>query len=195
MPNYILILSLFAGDLDSQHLKVMRHNERQAIAFHRSSRSTEFGGDRQQSHGRSSDRRIHERKHHRRGHDRSPHRLRRYDDRRINGRRRRTPERPKKNRCIGVFDLSKCTTLSQIIDIFSMYGKIEKAYLMYDAKSRCSRGFGFIYFENLEDAVSAKYNSSGLSIDGRTVRVDFSATQRPHSPTPGMYKGRRVRSY
>ena len=27
-------------------------------------------------------------------------------------------------------------------------------------------------------------------IDGRRIRVDFSITKRPHTPTPGVYMGR-----
>lgn len=35
---------------------------------------------------------------------------------------------------------------------------------------------------------------SGIEIDYRRIRVDYSITQRPHSPTPGVYKGNRVRA-
>lgn len=31
-------------------------------------------------------------------------------------------------------------------------------------------------------------------IDGRNVRVDFSMTRRPHTPTPGEYMGEKRRS-
>lgn len=31
---------------------------------------------------------------------------------------------------------------------------------------------------------------NGLDIDGRRIRVDYSVTKRPHSPTPGMYMGK-----
>ena len=36
------------------------------------------------------------------------------------------------------------------------------------------------YFENMNDQ----------EIDGRRIRVDFSITKRPHTPTPGVYMGR-----
>lgn len=47
-----------------------------------------------------------------------------------------------------------------------------------------------MYFESLEDAKLAKEQCSGLEIDGRRIRVDYSITQRPHTPTPGIYMGR-----
>lgn len=53
-----------------------------------------------------------------------------------------------------------------------------------------SRGFGFVYFDRIEDAVTAKEHCNGLEIDDRCIRVDFSITERPHTPTPGMYMGR-----
>ncbi|KAI8581143.1 hypothetical protein K450DRAFT_233295 [Umbelopsis ramanniana AG] len=32
-----------------------------------------------------------------------------------------------------------------------------------------------------------------MDIDGRSVRVDFSMTRRPHTPTPGEYMGEKRR--
>lgn len=47
-----------------------------------------------------------------------------------------------------------------------------------------------MYFERLEDAKVAKEQCSGMEIDGRRIRVDFSITERAHTPTPGVYMGR-----
>lgn len=33
-----------------------------------------------------------------------------------------------------------------------------------------------------------------MEIDHRRIRVDYSITQRPHEPTPGVYKGRSTRA-
>ena len=35
----------------------------------------------------------------------------------------------------------------------------------------------------------------GQELDGRQVRVDFSITKRPHTPTPGKYMGRPSRDF
>ena len=31
---------------------------------------------------------------------------------------------------------------------------------------------------------------NGADLDSRKIRVDYSITKRPHTPTPGMYMGR-----
>ncbi|KAG0424671.1 hypothetical protein HPB47_028132 [Ixodes persulcatus] len=36
----------------------------------------------------------------------------------------------------------------------------------------------------------AKDRCNGLEIDGRKIRVDYSITQRAHTPTPGIYMGK-----
>jgi transformer-2 protein len=53
-----------------------------------------------------------------------------------------------------------------------------------------SRGFAFVYYSSKEDARAAKDRCSGMDIDGRRIRVDYSITQRAHTPTPGIYMGR-----
>ncbi|KYN14173.1 Transformer-2 sex-determining protein [Trachymyrmex cornetzi] len=53
-----------------------------------------------------------------------------------------------------------------------------------------SRGFCFVYFDTSEDAKVAKEQCTGMEIDGRRIRVDFSITQRAHTPTPGIYMGK-----
>lgn len=35
---------------------------------------------------------------------------------------------------------------------------------------------------------------NGVELDGRRLRVDFSITKRPHTPTPGVYMGRPTKS-
>lgn len=52
-----------------------------------------------------------------------------------------------------------------------------------------SRGYCFVYFEQIEDAATAKESCANLVVDSRRVRVDYSITQRAHTPTPGIYKG------
>jgi len=74
-------------------------------------------------------------------------------------------------------------------DVFSKYGAIDDVQIVYDAQSGRSRGFAFVYYKNTEDAEVAKDRCNGIEIGGRNVRVDFSITQRAHTPTPGIYMG------
>ncbi|CAG9103184.1 unnamed protein product [Plutella xylostella] len=99
-------------------------------------------------------------------------------------------ENPTPSRCLGVFGLSLYTTEQQINHIFSKYGPVEKTQVVIDAKTGRSRGFCFVYFESQDDAKIAKNECTGMEIDGRRIRVDFSITQRAHTPTPGIYMGK-----
>ena len=40
----------------------------------------------------------------------------------------------------------------------------------------------------------AKESLNGQELDGRRMRVDYSITKRPHTPTPGIYMGKPTRS-
>lgn len=109
--------------------------------------------------------------------------------------RRGTREKPMQSRCIGVFGLSVYTTQQRIREIFSKFGPIERIQVVIDAQTGRSRGFCFIYYEDMSDAKAAKDACSGMEIDDRRIRVDYSITKRPHTPTPGVYMGRPTRAY
>ncbi|TKC48596.1 hypothetical protein EI555_021171 [Monodon monoceros] len=102
---------------------------------------------------------------------------------------------PDPNCCLGVFGLSLYTTERDLREVFSKYGPIADVSIVYDQQSRRSRGFAFVYFENVDDAKEAKERANGMELDGRRIRVDFSITKRPHTPTPGIYMGRPTYSY
>ncbi|XP_075464973.1 transformer-2 protein homolog beta-like isoform X2 [Ascaphus truei] len=110
----------------------------------------------------------------------------------MSNRRRHVGNRanPDPNCCLGVFGLNLCTTERDLREVFSKYGPIADVSIVYDQQSRRSRGFSFVYFENVDDANEAKEHANGMELDGRLIRVDFSITKRPHTPTPGIYMGR-----
>uniref|UniRef100_A0A2M4BXC9 Putative mrna cleavage and polyadenylation factor i complex subunit rna15 n=1 Tax=Anopheles marajoara TaxID=58244 RepID=A0A2M4BXC9_9DIPT len=91
---------------------------------------------------------------------------------------------------LAVFNLSIYTTEAELYDIFSKFGPVRKTTVVLDAKTGRSRGFGFVYFESAEDAKIAHDQANGIEIGDRRIRVDFSATNKPHDPTPGVYYGR-----
>jgi len=117
-----------------------------------------------------------------RDHSRSPMSNRRRHD----GNR----EDPVPSKCIGVFGLSLYTSERELEQEFKKFGPLEKVQVVLDGHSGRSRGFAFIYYENVEDATEARNAMSGADMDGRKLRVDFSITKRPHTPTPGTYMGR-----
>ncbi|XP_046865727.1 transformer-2 sex-determining protein isoform X2 [Drosophila willistoni] len=108
-------------------------------------------------------------------------------------RMRHTRDRPQASRCIGVFGLNTNTTQHQVRELFNKFGPIERIQMVIDAHTHRSRGFCFIYYENLSDARVAKDACSGIKVDDRRIRVDYSITQRAHTPTPGVYMGNQIR--
>ncbi|CAG7728998.1 unnamed protein product, partial [Allacma fusca] len=98
-------------------------------------------------------------------------------------------ENPDPNKCLGVFGLDLRTRERHLKEVFSRYGQITDCTIILDVKSQRSRGFGFVYFATVEQARQAKVNCNGMKIEGKVIRVDFSVTQRAHTPTPGIYMG------
>ncbi|BES96263.1 Hypothetical protein NTJ_09072 [Nesidiocoris tenuis] len=161
-----------------------RRKSRKSSRSHRSrsrsprkySRSSRYSRSRSDSRSGSDSPRWH------RSHSRSP----------LSNRKRHKGcrDNPNPNRCVGVFGLSLCTTEEHLRRLFTKYGPVDSVQIIYDAKTGRSRGFGFVYFQNYEDARVAKEVCSGMEIDGREIRVDFSITERAHTPTPGIYMGK-----
>lgn len=106
-----------------------------------------------------------------------------------------SPPRPQEpTDVVGVFGLSPSTNEESLRQHFEQYGKIKQIKLIVDGKSKTSKGFGFLYFESLDDAIRAKTEGHESILDGVAIRTDFSRTSRAHSPTPGTYLGRRSHS-
>jgi transformer-2 protein len=99
-------------------------------------------------------------------------------------------ENPEPSCILGVFGLSGRTSEKTLRDLYGQYGKVEQCSIVLDRESGRSRGFGFVYFDTMESAQRARDATNGMDLDGRNIRVDFSKTNRPHSPTPGRYMGR-----
>ncbi|ORY34065.1 hypothetical protein BCR39DRAFT_463139 [Naematelia encephala] len=104
---------------------------------------------------------------------------------------RHAPARVEPNNVLGVFGLSIRTREEDLEDEFGRYGKVDKVVVVYDQRSERSRGFGFITMHTIEDAERCIEKLNGFVLHGRPMRVDFSATKRPHAPTPGQYMGEK----
>ncbi|XP_060797374.1 cold inducible RNA binding protein b isoform X5 [Neoarius graeffei] len=68
--------------------------------------------------------------------------------------------------------LSYETTEHSLEEAFSKYGTIAKVDVIRDRETDRSRGFGFVTFENPDDAKDAMAAMNGKTVDGRTIRVD-----------------------
>ncbi len=55
---------------------------------------------------------------------------------------------------------------------FSQYGTVTDAFVMTDRETGRSRGFGFVTFENEEEAQAAITAMDGKELDGREIVVN-----------------------
>lgn len=83
-------------------------------------------------------------------------------------------------RCLGIFGLGSDINEDKIHEALGKYGRIEKIKIIYDSISGKCRGYGFVYFKYYEDARKTKDLCSGIEIDGRQIRLDYSFTHRPY---------------
>uniref|UniRef100_A0A0L8H7Q9 RRM domain-containing protein n=1 Tax=Octopus bimaculoides TaxID=37653 RepID=A0A0L8H7Q9_OCTBM len=103
-------------------------------------------------------------------------------------------DNPEPSRCLGVFGLSLYTQERDLREVFTRYGPVEDVQVVYDRQSGRSRGFAFVYFRATHNAMEAKDRCNGIEVDGRRIRVDYSITERAHTPTPGIYLGKPTSS-
>ncbi|MDF1682706.1 MAG: RNA-binding protein [Patescibacteria group bacterium] len=58
-------------------------------------------------------------------------------------------------------------------DVFKEYGEVTFVKVIKDRETGKSKGFGFVEFENVEDAVKAKEALDGADLNERTIKVDY----------------------
>ncbi|XP_076600531.1 cold inducible RNA binding protein a isoform X2 [Chaetodon auriga] len=68
--------------------------------------------------------------------------------------------------------LSFETNEESLAAAFGKYGTIEKVDVIRDKETGRSRGFGFVKYDNADDAKDAMAAMNGKSLDGRAIRVD-----------------------
>ncbi|CAI9570901.1 unnamed protein product, partial [Staurois parvus] len=64
------------------------------------------------------------------------------------------------------------TNEQSLEQVFCKYGQISEVVVVKDRETKRSRGFGFVTFENPEDAKDAMQAMNGMSVDGCQIRVD-----------------------
>ncbi|XP_029082373.1 cold-inducible RNA-binding protein-like [Monodon monoceros] len=68
--------------------------------------------------------------------------------------------------------LSFDTNEQSLEQVFSKYGQISEVVVVKDRETQRLRGFGFVTFENINDAKDAMMATNGKSVDGRQIWVD-----------------------
>lgn len=63
-------------------------------------------------------------------------------------------------------------------DVFKEYGEVVFVKIIKDRETGKSKGFGFVEFENVENAKAAKEALDGAEIEGRTIKVDYAVEKQ-----------------
>ena len=71
-----------------------------------------------------------------------------------------------------VGNLSFNTSESQLRDLFAAHGEVASASLVMDRDTGRPRGFGFVEFNNDEQAKAAMNALNGKNVDGRDLTVN-----------------------
>ncbi|KAF8588920.1 RNA-binding domain-containing protein [Ramaria rubella] len=83
---------------------------------------------------------------------------------------------PQPSKMLGVFGLPPMVEEEDIRCVFSHFGEVLEATLIFDAKSR---GFGFVRMASIQDATRCIIGLNNTSLSGRLIRVDYSVTNGP----------------
>ncbi|MCP4805745.1 MAG: RNA-binding protein [Proteobacteria bacterium] len=62
---------------------------------------------------------------------------------------------------------------------FEAFGAVTDAKVINDRETGRSRGFGFVTFENADDAKTAISQMDGANLDGRSIRVNEAQERAP----------------
>lgn len=73
--------------------------------------------------------------------------------------------------------------------VFGKYGNVCDVVVVKDRETQRSRGFGFVTFENVDDAKDAMEAMNGKSVDGRPIRVDQAGKSPSGRRGGGGYRG------
>ena len=74
--------------------------------------------------------------------------------------------------------LSWNTDENGLKNAFEKFGAVSEAKIIFDRETGRSRGFGFVTFDQKDDASEAVSQLDGRELDGRTVKVNY-AEDRP----------------
>ena len=97
-------------------------------------------------------------------------------------------EEDKTKQTVYVGSLSWNTTEDGLREAFEKYGKVTAVRIPRDDRDR-SKGFGFVEFENADEAAKA-CELDGTDLDGRNIKVNISQPRAPRSHDRG-YNDRR----
>ena len=89
-----------------------------------------------------------------------------------------------------VGNLSFDTTAETVREIFAEHGQVVEVSMVTDRDTGRPRGFAFVTMATAADATKAIQGTSGLTVDGRPLRVNVAEDRRPGGGGGGNRRGR-----
>lgn len=90
------------------------------------------------------------------------------------------------NNVLAIFGLSKRVIEQDLFDLYKHFGCKECKVIM-DKHTGFPKGYGFVYFSRVKDAIIARDKTNGKLLFGKPMRVDFSIGERDYSAlTPAI---------
>jgi RNA recognition motif-containing protein len=86
-----------------------------------------------------------------------------------------------------VGNLSKEITDAQLTDLAVKFGALKSSTVARERTSGDSKGFGFVEFNNKEEAQAAIVGLNGTEFGGRTLKVSEARSQAAKDPLGGKY--------
>jgi RNA recognition motif-containing protein len=74
-------------------------------------------------------------------------------------------------------------TSEDLLATFSAFGAVHLAHVVFDAKTRQSKGFGYVEMESAEEAINAIQALNGFEVNGRKLDVKI-ASPKANRPKP-----------
>jgi len=88
------------------------------------------------------------------------------------------------NNRLFIGNLPYSVTTDQLKDLFSEYGEIANATVIFDKRSGRSKGFGFVEYTEEEAASKAVEAMKGKEIEGRGMVVNVARPMQPREDRP-----------
>ena len=88
-------------------------------------------------------------------------------------------------------NLSFKTNEDSLVQLFSPYGQVIGARLVYDRDTNQSKGFGFVEMDDSADTDKAVAQLNGKEVDGRKIRVNYAEVKRDNTQRKEENRARR----
>lgn len=66
-------------------------------------------------------------------------------------------------------------TSEDLMTTFSTFGKVSYAHVVYDRKTKRSKGYGYVEMDSSEEAINAIEALNGMEVNGRAIDVKIAS--------------------